>query len=1299
MAQKKQLLKQVKEKLRRSPRWLKVVGKVLAWTAGSLLGLVVLVVLFLQTPWAHDLVANTVESILHDELGLELTIGELSGGFLGGISLEEVTIANPPGFTDENFIQLERLEVSYSLFDLIAGDLHLQLVALDRASVNLEQRADGVMNLDLLFVSDDEEDEDSSEFIFDIEQIRLVNNSFTYRGADGLLIEVDSLSGGLGLHIDDAGIGLQELRLAAGVPSFGVEQLWLGGGVDIESEGAFVLNRFSVGTRTTELLLDGWLNPGSEELELDLVAPNINLSEVATRAKLDLPLAGSLELHVRVGGSFSAPSGQLALDLRNTRAAGFVVDELHLAGSYLDERLSLERLALRRGAGTLSGTAVVLPTATFPLGETNLQFNNLNLAELAPEMLASLPGTLSGQIIATGQPDPTVSVELFPSELAGVELDELKLDVVGTPDDFTLTYGVINLADGRIDLSGGLHDNQLDFTVTGSGLDAGRLASIAGIDAGGRLGFQAKLHGPTELLAASLRLSLLNGRYDEFTLDSLTLEGNSLLSANGVGKTSFELEAENAAFEENRIRHCWVGGELYLAGGFRFDGEVILKDIEAAGTPAQELTLAADFNGQRLGIKQLRLTVDDETSLEYRGELLLRDRGLTVNTELLRASHQQLAFENERVFTVSLAGDQLVLTPLTLTSQAGSLSLSAQIDLVQTSFDATLYSVGLDLGLINERLELVDEEVGGRLAIDASLKGTAQEPLANLRLELTDGRFDDYALEELTITAETLPGFNIGTLDALSDDDALLTGDGSSTLGWLEVVAEDITAQEFSVSHLDLTALITDGGIALDRLSILNPEGAIRMEGEIALNTPKRPLNLFCEITELPLDTLPLPDSINFIDGEFNAWLNVTGPLETPVFLGDAALDVQSLDLYDYGVRLDELDVKLQFEPGLMRLTKLACLIGEGPLTGEGTIIYGTDTPEVDIAITGRQLRFTNLLDMISATVDTDIQFISNSTQNALTGVVEVIEGNVFLPLGGGGGEVEAGYASADEDESEAEPVDAELAANTEAQPEEDSSAPPLVVDLRILAKHNLWIRSDLTDLEVRADLNLSLKENGAALRGQLETVRGNVYFLDKAFDLDEGTITFNRFTPPNPSLAITASSRLRRSGDPLTLVINVGGRASEPTIELSCREQPDMPERDIMMLIALDMTWEEFQQTMDAEGAGGIAGQAANQAALYLARFMEAKLSRLARETVGLDTVKLESEMSEGGMDKLNVTVGKYLWEDIYVAYTRDMLNEGSSKVLIEYYINKYLALQASGEEAEDKYTYRFNLKWKFKY
>ncbi|MCD4733657.1 translocation/assembly module TamB domain-containing protein [bacterium] len=1299
MAQKKQLLRQVKEKLQRSPRWLKIVGKVLAWTAGSLLGLVVLVVLFLQTPWAHDLIAGTVESILHDELGLELSIGELSGGFLGGISLEEVTIANPPGFTDQNFIELERLEVSYSLFDLISGGLRLKLVALSGASINLEQRADGVMNLDLLFVSDDDDDEESDEFIFDIEQIRMVNNAFTYRGADGLLIDVDSLSGGLALHIDDAGVGLRELRLAAGVPSFGVEQLWLGGGVEIESEGAFVLDRFSVGTRTTELLLDGWLNPGSEELELEVVAPNINLSEVATLAMLDLPLAGSLELRARVGGSFSAPQGQLALDLCDAHAAGFAVDELHLAGSYLDERLSLERFSLRRGAGRLSGTAVVLPTAAFPLGETNLQFYNLNPAELAPEILASLPGKLSGRIIATAQPDPTVSVELFPSKLADLSLSGLKLDVVGTPEEFTLTYGVIRLAGGRIDLSGGLHDERLDFTVTGSGLDAGRLASLGGIDAGGRLGFQAKLHGSTDALSADLRLSLLNGRYDEFTVDSLTLEGNTLLTAAGIGETSFELEAENTTFAENSIHNTWVGGKLNLAGGFGFDGEVILSDIEAAGTPVEELTLAANFSGKRLGIEELRLTVDEATGLEYRGELLLRGNGLTVNTELLRASYQQLAFENERLFTVSLDGEQLSLSPLTLTSQVGSLSLSARVDLGEPSFDATLYSVGLDLGLLNSRLGLVEEEVAGRLAIDAALKGTAEEPLAHLNLDITEGRFGDYVLDDLTITAETLSGFNTNALEAVTSDDALLTGDGSNTLGRLDLVSNNITAQEFSVSHLDLTALLTDGGIALDRLVILNPEGAIRLEGEIALNAPERPLNLFCEITELPLDTLPLPDSIKFTDGQFSAWLNVTGSLDNPVFLGDAALDVLSLDLYDYGVRLDELDVRLQFEPGLMRLTQLSCLIGEGPLTGEGTIHYGAETPEVDIAITGQHLRFTNLLDMISATVDADIRFVSNSTQNVLTGEVEVIEGNVFLPIGGGGGEVEAGYASIDEEESETESAQTEVATVTDEQIESESDSPPLVIDLRILAKHNLWIRSDLTDLEVRADLNLSLKENGPALRGQLETVRGNVYFLDKAFDLDEGTITFNRFTPPDPSLAITASSRLRRSGDPLTLVINIGGRASEPTIELSCQEQPDMPERDIMMLIALDMTWEEFQQTMDAEGAGGIAGQAANQAALYLARFMEAKLSRLARETVGLDTVKLESEMSEGGMDKLNVTVGKYLWEDIYVAYTRDMLNEGSSKVLVEYYINKYLALQASGEEEEDKYTYRFNLKWKFKY
>ena len=242
-----------------------------------------------------------------------------------------------------------------------------------------------------------------------------------------------------------------------------------------------------------------------------------------------------------------------------------------------------------------------------------------------------------------------------------------------------------------------------------------------------------------------------------------------------------------------------------------------------------------------------------------------------------------------------------------------------------------------------------------------------------------------------------------------------------------------------------------------------------------------------------------------------------------------------------------------------------------------------------------------------------------------------------------------------------------------------------------------------MIDLEVSANLKLTLLGEELALGGRLNTVRGSVYFLDKAFDIDEGTIAFGRRIPPDPDLNISASTLIRSrdregAGEEMKIGVGILGTLSNPEVVLT--SDPALPERDIIMLIAMDMTWDEYQGMLGDQGAGGAAGHAGGQAAMVLAGFIQNKLRRLAREAAGLDTLKLESALGDGGaFDSLNVTVGKYLLRDLYVSYSRDVLNRGNQSLAVEYFITDNLSAIGQTTEEEGEMTYQLNLKWKLKY
>jgi len=81
------------------------------------------------------------------------------------------------------------------------------------------------------------------------------------------------------------------------------------------------------------------------------------------------------------------------------------------------------------------------------------------------------------------------------------------------------------------------------------------------------------------------------------------------------------------------------------------------------------------------------------------------------------------------------------------------------------------------------------------------------------------------------------------------------------------------------------------------------------------------------------------------------------------------------------------------------------------------------------------------------------------------------------------------------------------------------------------------------------------------------------------------------------------------------------------------------------------------------------------------------------------LDTLKVEGITESGEIDRLDITMGKYIFRDLYVSYSRDMLAEGNQSFSVEYFITDSLSLLGSTMEEEGEQGYGLDLRWKFKY
>src|SRR4030042_962937 len=123
----------------RGPRWLRVCLKVLAWTVGSTLGLVVIVFILPQPPLVKRWIIRTVEESLSEKYNANFSIGGLEGVLFTGATVRDVTIANPPDYKAPYFVVVKETEVEYNPFEMLAGEVRLRVARVVGAEVVLEE--------------------------------------------------------------------------------------------------------------------------------------------------------------------------------------------------------------------------------------------------------------------------------------------------------------------------------------------------------------------------------------------------------------------------------------------------------------------------------------------------------------------------------------------------------------------------------------------------------------------------------------------------------------------------------------------------------------------------------------------------------------------------------------------------------------------------------------------------------------------------------------------------------------------------------------------------------------------------------------------------------------------------------------------------------------------------------------------------------------------------------------------------------------------------------------------------------
>ncbi len=717
---------------------------------------------------------------------------------------------------------------------------------------------------------------------------------------------------------------------------------------------------------------------------------------------------------------------------------------------------------------------------------------------------------IEGRGVRPAEAESSGRAQLFASFVGGVQFDSARAD--------------FRLSGGRL---------QVDSAVA-----AGEFGELR-VD-----GALALVAGRSDSLRFELRADSL-GAFNAWLAPGYAPLARQRLVANGDGA-----EAEDdvgARLEGLASARGWAiqeAGGLELRGSLAaqrlvyggWSADSLRVDSLSVGRQNQSLTARASVAGKGVGIGELRFT-----DLQVTGQLMdsLTDLSFELAKPGAAARGHMWIGSAGRVHTVGLDSFNLRLG-----GSDWELVEPAQLDLEESGAVAVR---GFELRSGSRRMELEGSvgvagpaaftaritgvdladlaslwpdslAVGGRLELNAELSGLVRDPVVTGRFEVVDGHIFGVSYTNFA-----------GTLDY---------GGGQLALDASMWAGDDPLFRVYGALPFDLT--LPDFGLAI----------------------PERPIELRLDGDSVPLALVTVfTDQIENVRGHARAALVMRGTPRNVDMQGPVGLRDGGFRFVWSGIDYGRLEGQLLFDGAVMRAKDVAL---RGTQGGRGTISGTVDFSELGNPRFALQLDAVELpaYDQIDARVvgSGRIELSGRYDLPEISGNLSVVHGVLYLE------ELERRTAIVDPFEDPRLLIDPGFLEETTGG-RRSPFMENLTIQLGLKVERDTWLRSSEANVEITGNLNVQMQpaQKELWIDGTLEAVRGDYRYVNKRFEVIDGTIEFVGTPAMNPNLRITARYTVRTQKEPIDIRLLIGGTLEDMTLTLESDAQPPIPESDLL--------------------------------------------------------------------------------------------------------------------------------------
>lgn len=546
----------------------------------------------------------------------------------------------------------------------------------------------------------------------------------------------------------------------------------------------------------------------------------------------------------------------------------------------------------------------------------------------------------------------------------------------------------------------------------------------------------------------------------------------------------------------------------------------------------------------------------------------------------------------------------------------------------------------------------------GAVGIDLAVGRQSSFPLrGKIRVDDLDvTRFLPSVRDELVTEAETT-----GRVSAVLrfDDGGML--DPASLRGNVRVTGLSVSRGGLHVENARPILVQFDRGAArIVDAELRGPGLRLRVDGDASLDAG---LGL-AVVASLDLSDLPsATPMVREATGMAELRLSVTGAFADPEYYGEARLEHASLRLASLAEPITDLSGHATFSARRVLVESISARLAGGQVHVDGEAVLGQRSIDhYAFRVRARGLSFTPADGLeVSLGADAELGWTRGERLPRLGGEVRVsrLEYTRNIELGATIGELSRTQRTA---------VD-------RYDPERDW----LALDLRIRQDRPFVLRNNLIDAEVRIeDSERPFRLTGTNQRfgavGDLRFARGRVFFRNTSFDLRAGgALTFDDPTRLSARFDVHASTDLRRSGDlsSQSWRILLDATGTLDSFSITTRSDPDLPQEDILLLLAVGMTRSE----LEALQGGDITSTLALEALASVTG-----IDREVRRAVPvIDDFRLSSAYSvRTGRTEPQVSIGKRIADRVRLSATTGLSEAREFRAVLEAQLSDTTSIQA---------------------